>query len=158
MRRIVARTSRQQGYSDPITAIHRGVEIDLQKRSVSDREVKGKQIHRLLWSDSALVLELEDNCFLNCIATHERITCALESNLALIPNETDGTILLELERHTFEWHRAEIASRYVGKTISRLWFSDRSVLIYVLKMPILACHPLEIWPDRIPMIFWTESE
>jgi hypothetical protein len=76
----------------------------------------------------------------------------------VVSNQSDDTVLLEFENDTFEWHRAELARQYVGKIMSRLWFDHRSVLIYVLDMSILACHPLEIWPERIPMIFWTESE
>jgi len=158
MRKIVAQSWPIPRYDSPAAAIREAVRVDRRERSVSDLEVKDKRIHQILWSDSILVLELDNHRFLNLVALSGRITCALETKAALTSNASDDVVLLELDGSSSEWRRAEIANKYVGKILTRLWFGDGCVYVYASQMPILACYPLVIWPEKTPVILWIESD
>jgi len=158
MRKIVARTIRQKGFMNPAEAIRKGTQFHLRTRSILDDEVSARTICGIQWSDSALSLQLDDNRFLNFTASGSGITCAVDPHSVVILEHQDDVVLIEFERSIYEWHRKDIAERYVGKVINRLWFGEDGILVYTKGMPILACHPLKMLPDEIPIVFWTESQ
>jgi hypothetical protein len=158
MRKIIAIPRRGRAYDDPGTAICESAKTDSARRSVSDQEVRGQRINRVLWADSSLVLELNDRRFLNCNIENGRIGCVLGSRPAILSSDPESSIVLEFEKSAFEWRRAEVVARYVGKVLDRLWFGDSGLLIYVRDMPILSCHILEVLPESTLMLFWAESD
>ena len=159
MRRIIARTTGLLAYEDPGNAIRASREIDSRERTVLDAQVCGKKVHRVFWADAALVMQLDNNEFLNCIGQNRRIICSLDTHpiahTKTIPNDT---IRLEMDGNTIEWHRAYIASKYSGKVLQRLWCGVASLYVYFEDMPILACHAIESCPEGRTLLFWTESE
>ncbi len=158
MRRVKARTIASTEYSDPGSAIRDARLVDRQRRSIPDQEVSGRRIERIVWVDTSLALELDDQRYLHCTIENRRVSAAL-SPLPLISEKAqDGSLLLELETGPFEWDRAETADRYVGCLLRRLWFLESGILMYVDERPILACYPLELLHDEGLIMFWTGSD
>ena len=83
MRDIVARTRPLNAYSNPDLAIRGAREIDLRLRTVSDDDVTGRRIDRIVWDDLSLVIGLDNGAYINCIVRDWQIDCTLDRSAAL---------------------------------------------------------------------------
>ena len=99
------RTAPLQGYHDPKAAISLGLGYNSKNRTIPDSEVSGKKIRAVLWSDTALVFELDDGRFLSVVARDDHVICSLSEIKEEINGELDESILLDLGGGEFHWDR-----------------------------------------------------
>jgi hypothetical protein len=60
MRKMIMCSAPPQGYHDPKAAINRALAYNSENRTIPDSEISGKKIREVLWSNTALVFELDD--------------------------------------------------------------------------------------------------
>ena len=130
MRKLIMRSAPPQGCHDLKAAINRGLAYNSENRTIPDSEISGKKIRAVLWSDTALVFELDDGRFLNVVARDNRVKCSLFEIKEEINGELDESILLDPGGGEFQWDRRRIATSYVGRELYRLWFNPEGVYIY----------------------------
>ena len=158
MRKLIMRSAPPQGYHDPKTAIIRGLAYNSENRTIPDSAISGRKIRAVLWSDTALVFELDDGRFLNVVSRDSRVKCSLSEIKEEINGELDESILLDLDGGEFQWDRGRIATSYVGRELYRLCFNPEGVYIYARNAPLLLCNATVSDPDGNPELFWAESE
>lgn len=90
------RSAPPQGYHDPKAAMGLGLGYNSKNRTIPDSEISGKKIRAALWSDTALVFELDDGRFLNVVARDDHVICSLSEIKEEINGELDESILLDL--------------------------------------------------------------
>jgi len=129
-------------------------------RAVSDEDVSGRRILRFCWTDSALALELDNGSFLNVTAGEDQVLCSLTRESAIGATESlQDDVLLDTGGEPRQWRRTEIAERYSGKVLSRLWFARTHIFIYAREMPLLIlCLLAKRAPDGVPVLLWNESQ
>lgn len=158
MRKMIARTSCIEAHRDASAAIRASRAADSRRRTVSDDQVRGKNICQMLWNDSALSLGLEPGGYLNIVAKSVGVECSLgDSPVVDVDSESDEEVHFELDGHTIPWHRVELYRNFVGRNLNKLWFGSEGVYIYT-DHGILACYLVESSPEGIPWLFWTESD
>ncbi len=158
MRTMTARTIPEETYSSPIESILASSKADSKLRAVSDDQIRGKTIRRMLWDEAALTFELECGQYLNIVAQIRSIWCSFD-NIPIVaaPPRPNDEVLLTLDGHTIEWRRTELSQKYIGRPLARLWFGDGVVFIYA-ERAVLACHLIVSCDSEKPWLFWTETE
>jgi hypothetical protein len=158
MRTMIARTTPEKTYHDPSEAICASGQADAMVRALSDEQVRGKMIRRIIWDDATLAFELDGGLYLNIVAQAGRIVGSLDGvSAAAVRTTSDDDVMFELDGREIKWHRAEVGRKYIGKPIERLWFGNNTIFIYV-QQAVLACHLVESCEEGKPWLFWTESE
>lgn len=157
MRMIKTRKIAQIIHHSPTEAIWASKNTDLMTRSVLDDQVRGREIRRIFWDDTRISIALDCGQYLNIVAHSDGIGCSLADSPAAFNCTSENTVLLEIDGNIIEWHRDDVAYKYVGKSLERLWFAENALFIYV-SQSILACYIVERSDDGTPVLFWTESE
>jgi hypothetical protein len=158
MRKMLARWRPFETFDSPAEAIRAGQEANSKLRTLSDDQVRGKVIQRFIWDDATLVLELDDGKYLNFVAQAGKVVCSLDQTPAAFEVGEDSDVLLEVGGSAFEWHRADLARQFIGKSVEGLWFSSREEIFIYAGRTLLACYLMDSFPEGKPWLFWCESE
>ncbi len=156
MRKMIAYTKPIKEYDSPAKAICASEKANSRLRSVSDDQVRDRTILRILWDDTTLTLELEGGKYLNIVAQSGGVGYSLDDTPAVTNPALEDDVILELNGKDFEWHKGKLAQEFVGKPLTRLFFGEDTVFIYV-PCTILACNLIMAREDGRPWLFWDET-
>lgn len=103
-----------------------------------------------------MAIALDDGGFLNIVAEVDGVACTV-SRSSFVPGSADPIdVAIEAEGSTIRWRRAVIARRFIGSTLTRLFFAQEGVYIYAGPL-ILLCVPMDRIPGMEPCLYWCES-
>jgi len=158
MRKMRATTTPIHEYSNPAEAIIAGKEANIRLRTVADDQVRGRIIRSMVWDDVVLTLELEGGQYLNITAQSEGVRCSLDDRPAVIRPGPEEEVMVEFDSgEGFVWRRAEVARKFVGQPLMRLWFGEDMLFVYAPHI-IFMCSLIVASDDGSPRLYWDESE
>jgi hypothetical protein len=158
MRLISVRCRHWAEFDGAQQALEHAAKIESRLRTVADSEVRGRTVTSASWSDSTLELGLSDRRFLRFVARGGRVVCAVEAGTTTPQAAEDRTIEIKFPNGNYLWHRAEIANRYVGGMLQRLFFGDIGVFVYAQGLPILLCMNVEAVDSATDVLLWDFSD
>ena len=153
MRRMRVRWADPDEFMDAARALEGARESNSSFRTIENDVVHGKIIDRFRWDDSTLSIELQGGGFLNCTGGQGRVQASLDRVAAQGVGREHGVVILETESGSTTWNRMDIAARFEGHELDRLWFSRTNLWIYT-ENGILDCALMFHEQDGHEGLFW----
>ncbi len=124
-----------KGFASPVDAIAYGQRCNQQRKQELGLDIsplQGKIARKIHWDEQTLVLEFENNLFLEISTRNpERMDVIIKDTASVNATDTSISYNIKYENYgPFSWKPNEIAQEYSGKIFENIYLGERHVYLY----------------------------